>query len=123
VSDRTRINVFGTVPAKKLEEFKSLRKEMVARATAEDSGTLSYEWFFEGEEETEFRILAVFESSDAMLTYLKRAEASGHGKRFLEACEMTKGEVFGNLSDALRDEFEPWRDVIHYYRPADGFTR
>ena len=123
MAELIRMNVYLTVPEEKLGEFKSVAKDMTARARAEDLGTLSYEWFETSEGENTFQVLEVFESSEALLTYFERGGADPAGQRFLEVCKVTKIELCGRPSDEVRKQLDALGMAIDYQLPLDGFTR
>ena len=123
MADPIRFNVYASVHDGKLEQFKRVAKDMITKARAEDHGTLSYEWFFTSEDESAVQVLEVFENSEALLAYFKRGEADEKGHLFLETCDVTKIEICGNASEALREKAESWGFEIDYYHYLDGFTR
>ena len=123
MADRIRLNLYATVPDGRQEEIKGMVKELVASARAEDPGTLSYEWFFTNEDETELQVLEVFESSEAVLSYFARAGDAEAAKRFVDACVVEKLEVCGDPTDELREMLDATGMPISYQARLDGFTR
>ena len=113
-----RVSSSFTVSPDKLREFKQLVKEFAARVSAEDLGTSSYQWF-ESEDGSEFNVIEVHDSSEACLAHLANFEP--HAERFEATCEMTRADIYGEISPELRQVFEPYGAKFH--RSLEGFTR
>ena len=110
----TRLAARGADP----EPCRRAVRSLVERVEAQDPGALSYETF-ESELASDFRILEVHASAEALQSHL--TNAAPHLEGFDAVCETLEVEVFGSPSEALRSELEAWRSVMH--RPHDGFTR
>ena len=119
MADAVRLNVYVTVREGREDEFKRLAKEWIA-GNAKRPQVLSYEWFFEHGDETRVQVMETYADGDALLADLERA---GDGETPDYPYEMTRLEVCGNISAALRKRLDSGATEVSYYDHFAGFTR
>ena len=119
MADPVRFNVYVTAREGRLDEFKRVAKEWIA-GNAKRPEILSYEWFFDREDGSKCQVMEIYESGDALLAQLE--QASG-GEEPDYPYVMTRLEVCGNISAALRKRLDAGSSPITYYDHFDGFTR
>ena len=127
MSERILFNVYVTVHEGKVEEFKRVAKELIA-VNEKRPEILCYEWFPLDEDEREFQIVEIFESSEAMLSENEPSVDADYHRIHGELEKlyvMTKMEVLGNASDALRERYAALGSDLElvYYGHFAGFTR
>ena len=118
--DPIRFNVYVTVKDGRLDEFKRIATEWSAYHKKARPDVLSYEWFFSSDDETKIQVMEVYESSEAMLATMEQTSEAGETDY---PYEMTKLEVCGNVSPALREKLDAGSSPIEYWNHLDGFTR
>lgn len=97
-------------------------KEMVATMVQEvgsgEPGYLSYEWYLSDDERTCY-IVGLLEDSEAVMAHLTNmGQTIG---RFSELAPATRIEIYGDVSDELRQFVAPFGAAIVGY--WHGFTR
>jgi quinol monooxygenase YgiN len=106
------------IPAGKIQQFKQLAAEIIARVAATEPGTLSYEYFFSPDESKAY-VVQAYEDSEALLFHLQNiADLAGP---FHQLAPLTGVTIFGNPSAALRQALEPVGAQI--FEHWDGLTR
>lgn len=94
----------------KLDDFKRLAVKCMELARAKDSGTLQYDWFFNGDD-SECLVHERYRNSEALFEHVANLGDTLGALR--ETCTIT-GEVCGMPSPELRKAFEG-SDVRIYY--------
>ena len=117
-----RFNVYVTVKEGRLEDFKQIAKEWSANNKQERPDILSYEWFFTPDQKSA-QVMELYESSDAMLSTLKKVSESESEEEPDYPYEMKKLEVLGNISNELRERLDAGKSPIEYWSHLNGFTR
>jgi quinol monooxygenase YgiN len=120
MTDHIRFNVYVTAKEGRLDELKQIAKDWSAYMKKERPDVLSYQWFFASDDETKVQVMEVYESSEAMLATMEQTSDSGETDY---PYVMTKLEVCGNVSDALRAKLDAGDSPIEYWNHIDGFTR
>jgi quinol monooxygenase YgiN len=107
-----------TIADGKVETFKKLFLEAIEITKRKDSGTLSYQLYF-NDDETKCYSIEWYENSEAILGHLdSMADIS---VPLFEICRTTRFEIFGNPSKKLSEVFEASSPNI--YQPWVGFSR
>jgi quinol monooxygenase YgiN len=101
----------------KLEDFRSVAKDLVAK-TESESGTLDYEWNL-SEDQTVCHIFERYRDSEALLTHVQ--SFGNFAQRFMEACHPTRFHVYGKPSEAAKAALADLNPV--YSAPIGGFSR
>ena len=112
-----RFLIHASVREGRDDDFQAL----VARASAaanEESGTVEYMWFVDGSGNS---ITAeTYVDEEAWASHVMRARESGIIREFLDVCEVSHTEIFGEASSAVRDALAAWNPTV--YALAGGFT-
>lgn len=125
MSGRIWFNVYVTVRDGRLDELKRVAKDFV-EANRERPEMLSYEWFFTNEDQTHCQVFEIYKSADALLASLERESEAADDDDNGEVdypFEITRMEVCGDVSDALRMRLDSGRTPIEYFDRFDGFSR
>ncbi len=101
----------------KLEDFKSVANELIAKTQLE-AGTLGYEWNL-SEDETVCHIYERYKDAAALLAHVQSFGA--FAKRFMEACHPTHFYVYGTPTDAVEEALADLHPI--YFTPLGGFSR
>ena len=105
------------VPAGSQEAVKEVLEKLIKKSSNEP-GTLAYEWFFSEDGSALFGH-EWYSDSDAALAHM-----AGGGEdigRLFELTSVEKVDVYGNISDELREAGAPFKPMIVPYWA--GFTR
>ena len=102
----------------RLDDFRSLMKEMVESTRAE-AGAQAYEWFI-SEDGTTCHLYERYADSAATMVHLG-AFGSKFAERFLSCVEPTGFSVYGDPSDDVRGVLDGFGAV--YLGPFGGFAR
>ena len=84
-------------------EFKRLSAQCMEIVRAQDTGTLQYDTYFNGDE-TECIVIERFRDSDALIQH---GENLAHLMDAIVATGSVSGELLGDLSPELRARFDP----------------
>ena len=98
--------------------FKDLIAKVIELEQAKGQDVLNYEFFF-NDDETTFYAIELFRDSEAVLAHLQRA--SEIIPKILEVAELTRFEIHGNATAALREAMAPFGAKMFSYWA--GFTR
>ena len=113
-----RVNAEHAISDGKIDEFKKMAAEMIKKVEANEPNYLSYEWFL-SDDESQCYIIGLFKDSEAMMAHLANiGEMMGP---FSEIAPATRIELYGNLSDELRQAVAPFEANISEH--WNGFTR
>ena len=123
MADGIRFNVYVSIKDGRLQDFKDIAKDWSAYHYKERPDVHSYEWFFMDADQTKALVMEVYEGSEAMLATMEQVSDAEEVEKPDYPYEMTKLEVCGNISDALRERLDAGGSNIVYYRHIDGFTR
>ena len=123
MGDQIRFNVYVTVKEGRLDDFRQIAKDWSAHHKSERPDILSYEWFYTSEDETKAQVMEVYESSEAMLATMEQVAESESQEEPDYPYEMTKLEILGPVSKALKERLDAGGSPIEYWDHLDGFTR
>jgi quinol monooxygenase YgiN len=113
-----RVHAVHSVREEHGDEFKTMVTAMVEKVRAGEPGYLSYELFLSDDERT-CHVVGLLEDSDAVMAHLTGA-ADTIG-RFSELAPSTRIEIFGDVSDELRQLVAPFgAEIVGHWA---GFTR
>lgn len=107
-----------SIASGKTETFRRLIEKVIELEHAKGQDVLNYEFFF-NDDETKFYAIELFRDSEAVLTHLQRA--SDIIPKILEVAELTRFEIYGNATEALRDAMAPFGAKM--FGHWAGFTR
>jgi Antibiotic biosynthesis monooxygenase len=100
---------FPSITKEDLAEFKRVASELLG-ITANEPGTLQYDWFFNADE-TQCVVRETYASSDAVLAHMGNVgELLGMIIQLGGGLEL---EVFGNPSDELRQAAEALQPAVY----------
>lgn len=102
----------------KVAEFKRLMQSVIDQEHSEGTDVLVYEFFFD-DHESKFHAIESFQDSDGVLRHLERCGEAV--TKVLEISDLTRFEIYGNASEALRDALAPFGAKI--VPTWAGFTR
>ena len=123
MSEYIRFNVYVKVKEGRLEEFRGIARDWSAWQKQARPDILSYEWFFPEQDPMTAQVMEVYESSEAILATLQEVDASEVAEEPDYPYEMTKIEVCGPVSDALKARLDKGKSPIEYWTRINGFTR
>jgi hypothetical protein len=106
-----------------MDEFKKIGAEMIKQVEAGEPNYLSYEYFI-NDDESKCYIVGLFKDSEAMMApiaHFGEIMKDPSMGRVGEIGPTTKLELYGNLSDELRQAVAPFGAKI--YKHWNGFTR
>ena len=113
-----RVHAVHAVGEEHVDEFREMVAAMVEKVRAGEPGYLSYELFLSDDERT-CHVVGLLRDSDAVLTHLVNAGDSIG--RFSELAPGTRLEIFGDVSDELRQLVAPFgAEIVGHWT---GFTR
>ena len=118
MNDNIRVVNRYTVPPGQSDEVKNILTKLIERVQTEDSGTLSYEWYF-NEDESEMFVLARWRDSEALIEHEALFAKSFLAEEFHKKAPVNRVEAFGKLSDELAKLFPEVKALNHW----KGFTR
>ena len=101
-----------------LSDFKRIAREMNAIVRKDEPLTLQCQWFFHEGENT-WHLTEMFPDSDAFLQHL--ADVSPQLEQLLEIAEVSRFEVFGDLSLAARAAIASFG--VKYFTLWEGVSR
>lgn len=107
-----------TLKEGQLDTVKTLLKTAIETVKANDPKVLDYKFFFNDDESKLYNIES-YEDSEATLAHMEII-----GDLFLkliEAAPLTRGEIFGNVSDELARALAP--SGPQFFKYWGGFTR
>ena len=102
-----------------MDNFRQLVPRLVA-ATAEEPGTLVYEWSFHPDQKT-YSLVEVYQNSDALVAHFKHLTSTDFLKELGQVRKITHGIVLGS-PDAQAKELLARVDPV-YTSHIDGFWR
>lgn len=100
---------FPSIAKEDLAEFKRMASEVLG-VTANEPGTLQYDWFFNADE-TQCIVRETYASSEAVLTHMGNV-----GDMLGTIVQLGGGieiEFFGNPSDELRQACEAFQPIVY----------
>ncbi len=100
------------------DKFKKLGAAAIDAVRSGEPGTLGYQWYFNADGNKCY-LSESFDSSESLLTHLENIGPVL--PQFLEISDITRFEVFGNLSDAATAAVGGMQAVVHGH--WDGFAR
>lgn len=100
-------------------DFRSLMKEMVDAAKANEPGTLDYEWSTSADGRR-CHLWERYADSQAALTHMGTF-AEKYEERFLDVLKPVRFVLYGSPSDAVRDGLAASNPV--FMQAAEGFSR
>ena len=113
-----RVHAVHAVPEEHVDEFKSMVAAMVEQVRTGEPRCLSYELFLSDDKRT-CHVVGLLRDSDAVLAHL--ANAGDSIGRFSEIAPSTRIEIFGDISDELRQLVAPFgAEIVGHWT---GFTR
>jgi quinol monooxygenase YgiN len=93
-----------SIPEGKINEFRKLAAEIIARVEANEPNTLRYEWFLSNDKSKCF-VVQIYKDSEAVIDHLGNfGDLNGP---FHEVAPLTGLMIFGSPSDELRQTLEP----------------
>ena len=101
----------------KTEEFKSIIQEAIDQERSA-ADVLVYEFFLD-DEENKFHAIQSFKDSNSVLQHMERG--SEIIPKLLEVADVTRFEIYGDATQALRDAVSPFGAKI--FPCWAGFTR
>ena len=112
-----RVVIDFDVPADHLAEVKRLLNLLIERCE-EEKGLLCYEWFFSDDKA---RLFAHEWYSDGKALTDHMVFGGEDLEQLLKLAPATKIDVYGNLSDELKEELKPYHaNIVPYWK---GFSR
>ncbi len=107
-----------TINDGKIDTFKQLGKEYIELVKANEPNMLSYQFYF-NDDESRCYALEFYKDSEAVFAHLENvAEVT---PRALEVSQIIRVEIFGNVSDELREAVSALNPQINKH--WDGITR
>ncbi|HKH62125.1 MAG TPA: antibiotic biosynthesis monooxygenase [Flavitalea sp.] len=107
-----------SVDHSQVDAFKRLAKEMNSMVRSNEPQTIQCQWFFH-EGDDKWYLTETFASSDAFLTHLE--DAGPKLEEILEIAEVSRFEVFGELSHAAKAVIATFG--VKYFTFWDGVNR
>lgn len=101
-----------------VDTFKKLAKEMNSMVRSNEPQTIQCQWFFH-EGDDKWYLTETFASSDAFLMHLE--DAGPKLEEILEIAEVSRFEVFGELSHAAKAAIATFG--VKYFTFWDGINR
>ncbi len=102
----------------KNDEFKEVANLFITTVQANEPGTLTYQFYF-NKLQTKCLVLAQFRDSKAVLAHFK--DVGGLVLKLIETAQLTRGELYGNVSTELRLVATPFG--VNFFKPWGGFSR
>jgi quinol monooxygenase YgiN len=113
-----RVHAVHAVREDHVDEFREMVAAMVEKVRVGEPGYLSYEVFLSDDERT-CHVVGLLRDSEAVLAHL--ANAGDMIGRFSELAPTTRLEIFGDVSDELRQLVAPFgAEIVGHWT---GFTR
>ena len=107
-----------TVEPSQLDTFKRLAKEMNSIVRCNEPQTIQCQWYFH-EGDNKWYLTETFANSEAFLTHLQ--DAGPKLEEILEIAEVSRFEVFGELSHAAKSVIATFG--VKYFTFWDGVSR
>lgn len=107
--DKIHVVAYLTIQDGKQEQFKALAAEAVDVVRAQDSGTETYDWYFNADE-TECVVRETYASSEAVLEHI--SHVGPLLEKLVEIAEI-RLELFGRPSEELAKVGEAFGQVIY----------
>ena len=98
--------------------MKQLLIPLIKTVETEDSGALSYEFFFNNDE-SQFYVLEWYKDSEAALGHMGLVNETI--SKLLEVSQLTRFEIFGKASEKLVQGLTPLG--VQFFKHWKGFTR
>ena len=98
-------------------EFKSVARKFIQRVEAHEPHTLAYEWFLD-EKQSSCIVLEAYQDNDALFNHLENIHDLY--EQLFAVCEITRLQVFGNISEALKSAHLPQSE---FYNIFSGVSR
>jgi len=118
MSSNIRVNAVHSVLEGHVDEVKETPVTLVEKVESGEPGYLSYEWFL-SDDETKVYIVGLLEDSAAVMHHLtSMGDMIG---RFSEIAPTARIEIYGDVSDELREFVAPFGPQIAGH--LNGFTR
>jgi quinol monooxygenase YgiN len=118
MTDYIRATAEVSIPPGKMNEFKVLAAEIIAKVQANEPDTFSYEYFLSSDE-SKCYVVQYYKDSEAALAHLENiGDLAGP---LHEVAPLTGVMIFGSPSDELRRVLEPVRPQI--FEHWNGVTR
>jgi quinol monooxygenase YgiN len=108
----------GEVLPGQIDNFKQLVSKLVA-ATAQEPGTLMYEWTFRPDGKT-FDVLEIYQNSDALVAHVNHVRST-FSKNLGKVQKAVQLVVYGSPDASAKRVTAQLKPV--YEAPIDGFTR
>jgi quinol monooxygenase YgiN len=108
----------GEVLPGQMDNFKQLVSKLVA-ATAQEPGTLMYEWTFRPDGKT-FDVLELYQSSEAAAAHGKHVRST-FGRDLGQVQKAVRLVIYGSPDESVKQGAAQLKPV--YETPIDGFTR
>ncbi len=108
----------GEVLPGQMDNFKQLVGKVVA-ATAQEPGTLMYEWTFRPDGKT-FDVLELYQNSDAVVAHVKHVRST-FGKDLGQVQKAVQLVIYGSPDELAKQVAAQLKPL--YGAPIDGFTR
>jgi len=118
MSNAVSWNLQLTVRPGRLDDLKTLMREMVASTEAEP-GTLAYEWFL-GEDGTVCHLYERYADTDAAMAHIGTF-GTKFVDRFMACVEQTALHLYGDPGEPVREAMGGFGAV--FMRPLGGFSR
>ena len=112
MSDKIYFNVEFAIKEGKLEEFKKAAEAIVSAVEKNEPDAISYNWFF-NKDNSKCCVVEMWNDSEAILNHFDNV-ASLIPKLF-EVSEITRFEVYGELSEEAKKAVAPHGAVLHSY--------
>ena len=118
MSGSIRVNAVHSILEGHVDEVKKMSVAFVEQVEAGEPGYLSYEWFL-SDDETKLYIVGLLTDSAAVMHHLtSMGDMIG---RFSEIAPTARIEIYGDVSDELREFVAPFGPEIAGH--LNGFTR
>ncbi len=111
------VGEYSVAPGKS-QTFKDVIEGAIKTELSERESVLSYEFFF-NDDQSKFYAIELFRDSEAVLSHLERAKETI--PKVLEVAEITRFEIYGTPSAALREAMSSFGAKMFGYWA--GFTR
>jgi quinol monooxygenase YgiN len=108
----------GEILPGQTDKFKQVAAKFIA-ATAEEPGTLMYEWNLRADGKT-FDVVELYQNSDAMIAHVNHVVPK-LGKDLGEVQKTVSFTIYGTPSEAAKKTIAGFNPT--YTTPIDGFTR
>jgi quinol monooxygenase YgiN len=118
--DQTQWVVEFAIKKGKLDAFKKLAEEFVARVKQNEPGAMSYQWYF-NDDETKCIVSELYEDSKAILAHLEGSTVSTLFPKLLETAQLIRFEVYGDPSEETKNVLTKFG--AQNYHSFIGFTR